>query len=83
MRLILGESLVIGAVGSVAGACGAALLLRLLSAWSFTRHIVQPRLSPEAVLTAVALMLAAALLGSFYPAYRGATIAPTEALRTD
>ena len=65
------------------GALSAALLVRMLAAWSFTRNIVQPGLSAGAVLAAVALMLAAALAGSFYPAYRGATLAPTEALRSD
>jgi len=83
VRLILGESLAIGLAGSLAGALSAALLLQMLAAWSFTRNIVQPGLSFGAVLAAVALMLAAALAGSFYPAYRGATLAPTEALRAD
>lgn len=83
VQLILGESLVIGLTGSLAGALLAALFLQMLAAWSFTRNIVQPGLSPAAVVAAVALMLAAALAGSFYPAYRGATLAPTEALRAD
>jgi putative ABC transport system permease protein len=83
MRLILGESLAIGLAGSVVGAIFAALFLQLLAGWSFTRNIVQPGLSASAVLSAVALMLAAALAGSCYPAYRGATVAPTEALRAD
>jgi putative ABC transport system permease protein len=83
VRLILGESLVIGLAGALVGTAGAGLLLRVLAAWSFTRNFVQPALSPAAAVAAVALMLAAALIGSFYPAYRGATVAPTEALRFD
>jgi putative ABC transport system permease protein len=81
LRLILGESLVIGLAGSLLGTAAAGLLLRVLAAWSFTRNFVQPALSPTAALSAVALMLAAALIGSFYPAFRGASVAPTEALR--
>jgi putative ABC transport system permease protein len=83
IRLILGESLVIGMAGSIVGAACAGLLLQVFAAWSFTRNIVQPGLSPNAVLAAVALMLTAALAGSCYPAYRGASVAPTEALRAD
>ena len=83
IRLILGESLVIGLAGSIVGALFAAAFLQFLAAWSFTRNIVQPGLSVSAVLAAVALMLAAALAGSCYPAYRGASVAPTEALRAD
>jgi putative ABC transport system permease protein len=83
VRLILGESLVIGLAASATGGLAAAILLQLLSGWSFTRNIVQPGLSVGAVLTAAGLMLVAALGGSFYPAYRGASIAPTQALRAD
>lgn len=81
VRLILGESLVIGLAGSVVGALIAAVSLQFFATWSFTRNIVQPGLSASAVLSAVALMLAAALIGSCYPAYRGASVPPTEALR--
>jgi putative ABC transport system permease protein len=83
VRLILGESLVIGLTGSLFGALVAAVFLQFLARWSFTRNIVQPHLSASAVLSAVALMLAAAVAGSCYPAYRGASVAPTEALRAD
>jgi putative ABC transport system permease protein len=83
IRLILGESLVIGLAGSLVGAVCAGIFLQILASWSFTRNIVQPGLSANAVLSAVALMLAAALAGSCYPAYRGASVAPTEALRAD
>jgi putative ABC transport system permease protein len=83
IRLILGESLVIGLAGSIVGALFAAVFLQFLAAWSFTRNIVQPGLSLSAVVSAVAIMLAAALAGSCYPAYRGASVSPTEALRAD
>jgi ABC-type antimicrobial peptide transport system permease subunit len=81
LRLILGESLLLGLAGSLFGTAAAGLLLRFLAGWSFTRNFVHPTLSPGAVAAAVGLMLAAALAGSFYPAYRGASVAPTESLR--
>ena len=84
VRLILGES----AGDRAGGLChgrpdSERFFLRVLSGWSFTRNIVQPGLSVGAVLTAAGLMLVAALAGSFYPAYRGASICPTQALRAD
>jgi putative ABC transport system permease protein len=83
LRLILGESLAIGAVGAAAGVVLAGVLLQILAAWSFTRNVVQPGLLSGPVLVAISLMLAAAVAGSFYPAYRGASVLPTEALRAD
>jgi putative ABC transport system permease protein len=83
MRLILGESIVVGLSASAIGVATAAAFVRLLAGWSFTRNFVQPNLSPSAAATGVVIMLAAGLLGSFYPAYRGATVLPTESLRFD
>ena len=83
VRLILGESLVIGLAGSIGRSRrGGAALAGPGSLVVHTKHRAA-RPFAEAVLAAVALMLAAALAGSFYPAYRGATVAPTEALRAD
>ena len=62
------------------GAAGAALLVRALGTWSYTRNFVQPSLSLEAVFLGVVLTLVAGIAGSLYPAYRGATCAPLSAL---
>ena len=81
LQLILGESLAVGLIGSLLGGVGAAGIVRALAAWSFTRNFVQPTLSPGGVVLGLVLTLSAALAGSLYPAYRGATMAPAESLR--
>ena len=48
VRLILGESLLIGS-SARRGGPGRRLLVRALAAWSFTRNCVHPNLSPSAV----------------------------------
>jgi putative ABC transport system permease protein len=79
-RMILGESLLIGLGAGVLGATGAALLVRVFGTWAYTRNFVQPTLSSQAVLLGIALTLFAAVAGSLYPAYRGASCAPLKAL---
>lgn len=81
VRMILGESLVINLIGVLIGTIAAWLLVRGLALWSVTRTVVQPELSPLAVLLGMAIALLAGIAGSFYPAYRGAGVLPTEALR--
>ncbi len=80
MRMVLGESLVIGLCASFLGAAGAGLFVRALGTWSYTRNFVQPTLSAEAVVLGIALTIFAGVAGSLYPAYRGATCVPLTAL---
>jgi putative ABC transport system permease protein len=80
MRMVLGESLVIGLCASLAGAAGAGLFVRAMGTWSYTRNFVQPTLSAEAVVLGIALTIFAGVAGSLYPAYRGATCVPLTAL---
>jgi putative ABC transport system permease protein len=79
--MILGEALVIGFVAALVGTLGAWCFVGALAAWPSMQSIVNSRLSPAAVFCGASITVAAGLIGSFYPAYRGATISPTEALR--
>jgi putative ABC transport system permease protein len=81
LRMVLGESLLLGGSSLLAGGAGAWLLVRIFANWSFTNGVVQPRLSLSACALTGAITLSAGLLGSFYPAYRAATVPSTEALR--
>lgn len=82
VRMILGESIVLGLVAAVCGpALGWCLIQLVTIVWPETRSIIYAGLSGFAVLWGVIITIAAGLIGSIYPAYRGATIAPTEALR--
>ncbi len=80
IRMILGESLLIGILASAMGMAGATLFVRALGTWSFTRNFVHPSLSAQAILLGIVLTLFAGLAGSLYPAYRGATCSPLSAL---
>jgi putative ABC transport system permease protein len=80
IRMVLGESLIIGLCSALVGALGAALLVRALGTWAYTRNFVQPTLSAESVLFGAALTVFAGVAGSLYPAYRGASCPPTSAL---
>ena len=81
VRMILGESLVIGLLAAFVGTLGAWVLVSALAAWPAVQSMVNSRLSPMAVLCGASITVAAGIAGSFYPAYRGASISPTEALR--
>jgi putative ABC transport system permease protein len=80
IRMILGESLLIGISASLVGMVGAGLFVRALGTWAYTRNFVQPSLSVQAILLGIVLTLFAGLAGSLYPAFRGATCAPLSAL---
>jgi putative ABC transport system permease protein len=81
VRMILGESIVIGLLAAVAGTLGAWCLVTALGSWPSLQSIIHAGLSPMAVLCGASITVAAGIAGSFYPAYRGASISPTEALR--
>jgi len=78
-RMVLGEAgwlIFIGVAAGVAGAIPAALLMRSL--------LFDVRAWDAPTLVAVALLLSAfALLGSYLPARRAASVSPAEALRTE
>jgi putative ABC transport system permease protein len=81
VQMILGEAIVIGLLAASVGTLGAWGLVSALASWPALQSMVNSRLSPMAVLCGGSITMAAGILGSFYPAYRGASISPTEALR--
>jgi len=81
MQMILGESFVLSLLGALAGAVGAFLLTRLLAGLPAAQGLVKPDISPHVYLTGLVMALLVGLVGGAYPAYRGARLPPTEALR--
>ena len=81
MHMVIGESLVISAISGAVGLAAAWALIQLLSQWSATSLLVPNALSTTAFTIGFAAVVVAAVVGSFYPAFRAASIPPTEALR--
>jgi putative ABC transport system permease protein len=81
LRMIVGESLVICTIAAFGGTGVAWCVVRGLAEWVATQSFVTPNLLPASVLCGTALAFVAGLIGAIYPAYRGATIRPVEALR--
>lgn len=81
VRLILSESILLSLVGAAIGIAAAVLLIRALTWWPMVNGLVSGELSPTVILQGFVIALAVGLIGGAYPAYRGAHLLPTEALR--
>ncbi len=83
VRMILGESLVLALAGAVAGTAGAMALTWLLSTLPAASGYMRATIPGTVILEGFLIAIAIGLLGGFYPAYRGAGLQPTEAIRHD
>jgi putative ABC transport system permease protein len=81
MRLILFESILLSIVGAVVGIAAAVLLTRALTWWPMVNGLIRGDVAPAVMIQGFLIALAVGLLGGAYPAYRGAQLLPTEALR--
>lgn len=81
LGLILGESLALGAAGALAGMLLGFVGIRILSREPTASAFVSPNLPPAALGVGLILGISLSLVGGLYPALRGASLQPTEALR--
>jgi putative ABC transport system permease protein len=81
VRMILAESVLLALVGAVLGAIGAVLLTQALSMVPLFSGLVRGDVAPHVVFLGFLIALAMGLVGGAYPAFRGARLLPTEALR--
>jgi putative ABC transport system permease protein len=79
--MILGESLVLCTVGAVVGVVGAVVITHWLSTFPSAAGYIRGTIPPAVVGYGFVLALAVGLVGGAYPAYRGASLSPTEAIR--
>jgi putative ABC transport system permease protein len=81
VHMVLGESLLLVAIGTVVGILGAAALVSLLTQVPAVSGFIDGRMSGTAIGQALAVAAAMGLVGGIYPALRAARLDPTEALR--
>jgi len=81
VRMILMESILLSIAGGVVGTVGAISLTRLLANHPAVGGMVSGDVAPSVVVQGFVIALCVGLLGAAYPAYRGAKLLPTEALR--
>ena len=79
LRLVVGQTARIAAVGLVVGVAGALLISRVLSTMLFG---VSP-LDPATFVSAALLLFAVAVLAGYLPARRAAAIDPQSAIRAE
>ncbi len=80
-RMIFGESLLVSAIGTVAGWGLSSGGLYLLARIPQLQGYVEPRIGWQEVVGAMALAAITALVGALYPAWYAANLKPAEALR--
>ena len=83
LMLVLGEAVILGLLGAVAGTALAYLGVRALLLDPTARGFIDPDLPPGVIALGLALGIGLSLVGGLYPALRAATLDPTEALRHD
>jgi putative ABC transport system permease protein len=81
LNLILGEALALGLAGSVLGLVLGFAAVRALSLAPTASNFIAADLPPDVLGVGLALGVGLSLLGGLYPALRGASLNPTEALR--
>lgn len=81
VRLILYESVVFSIAGALLGIFGAIVLTRALTFWPTVNGVIRGDVAPAVMIQGFVIALAVGLIGGVYPAYRGAHLLPTEALR--
>lgn len=83
MRAVMGESLVLGVIGTalgIAGGVGLAKVLNRIFNYAMQVELPSAQLSPSALAIAIVCGLGMALLGAFVPARMASRISPLEGL---
>jgi putative ABC transport system permease protein len=81
VRMILTESVLLSICGGVLGAVSSMIIMPILGQHPSVAGLIDPHISPTVVFLGIVMALVVGLLGAAYPAYRGAQLLPTEALR--
>lgn len=83
IRMVVGESLLISIVGAILGALAATFITKWLSSLPAASSYLTGSIDPNVFVKGFLLALAVGLVGGLYPAYRAASLQPSEGLRHD
>lgn len=81
VRMILVESLILSVSGGIVGTLGAISLTRFLSGLRWAAGVISGQIPPMVMVEGFVIAILIGVIGAAYPAWRGAQLAPTEALR--
>ncbi len=81
MRMILAESFSLAIFGAILGTIMAAVLIRVLLQFPAAKMLVSGEITPMVVAIGFLMSVLVGFVGGAYPALRGASLPPTEALR--
>jgi putative ABC transport system permease protein len=81
VRMILLESVILSVAGGAVGTLAALSLTRFLSSQASVAGLISGHISAGVVGEGFVIALLVGLIGAAYPAYRGAQLLPTEAIR--
>lgn len=81
MRMILSQALILSLAGGAIGGIAAVCLTHLLSHFRQTSGLIQGTIDPTVVVQGFLLAVAVGVGGAIYPAWWGANLSPTDAMR--
>jgi putative ABC transport system permease protein len=81
VRMIVGESLLLSLIGAVLGSIMAIVMTRYFSTFPATSGFVDGYIAPSLIGLGFLLAISVGVIGAAYPAWWGASLSPTEALR--
>ena len=81
MSIIFCESLLLSLGGAALGTLAAIGLTRFLSGFPLTSGVIQGQIAPAIMLEGVLVAILVGISGAAYPAFWGASMSPTEAMR--
>ena len=81
VRMILAESVLLSILGALVSILGALAVTQLLTRVPPVNGYIRGDVAPFVMLEGVLIAVAVGVIGGAYPAYRGAQLLPTEAIR--